>query len=187
MSWLPWHFFTRLTSSTLEITLILRHTDGLPYGELSVQVAARTQVFNNCSPFWVIPDKSYNNEMELVLILLLCILHVLATPVQRPLISGEDLDWAGADCSLSINEDGLGNNTICIQQVWDPVIDGDINGAPLNNQFCGYMVPAGRNPVKLFFWLVMSETDPAKDPVVLCKYLHIEIFCCNSIIMIFKQ
>ena len=110
--------------------------------------------------------------MELLLILLLCISHVFATPVQRPLISGEDLNWAAADCSSSINEDGLGNNTICIQQVWDPVIDGDINGAPLNNQFCGYMVPAGKNPVKLFFWLVMSETDPTKDPLVLCRFMN---------------
>jgi len=172
VSWLPWHFFTKLTSSTLEITLILRHTDGLPYGEPSVQIAARTQVFNNCSPFWATPDKSDNNRMELLLILLLCISHVFATPVQRPLISGEDLNWAAADCSSSINEDGLGNNTICIQQVWDPVIDGDINGAPLNNQFCGYMVPAGKNPVKLFFWLVMSETDPTKDPLVLCRFMN---------------
>ncbi|PVH85294.1 alpha/beta-hydrolase [Cadophora sp. DSE1049] len=107
--------------------------------------------------------------MALFLVLFFCFSRIFASPLQRPLISGEDLDWTAAECSSSFSENGIGNNTICVQKVWDPVIDGDINGAPVNNQFCGYMIPAGtgKNPVKLFFWVVMSETDPTKDPVVL--------------------
>jgi cathepsin A (carboxypeptidase C) len=91
----------------------------------------------------------------------------LGVPSQKPLISGDQLDWKNADCFPSSSENG--NNTICIQQVYDPVIDSDILPLPPANQFCGYMAigPGPVPPVQLFFWVVLSEHDPAKDPVVL--------------------
>lgn len=95
--------------------------------------------------------------------LLLFIAIASTTPIQSPLLSGEQLDWSNADCSSSTD-----NNTVCIQEVFNPVADPDIFPIVVQTHFCGYIqVNNDANPTKLFFWLVLSERNPATDPVVL--------------------
>lgn len=107
--------------------------------------------------------------MKSFFLLLICTC-VLAIPLripQKPLISGHQVDWKKADCFSSSSENGT--NTICIQQVFNPVFDSEILPTPVANQFAGYM-SVGQGPappVQLFFWVVMSERDPKNDPVVL--------------------
>ncbi|KAF2178911.1 alpha/beta-hydrolase [Zopfia rhizophila CBS 207.26] len=104
--------------------------------------------------------------MNALYFLLLLIAITSAAPVQTPLLSGKQLDWTDAECFA--NADGHGNNTVCIQQVFSPVVDSAIFPSVIDNQFCGYMqITNGANPVKLFFWVVLSERDPTVDPVVL--------------------
>jgi len=98
--------------------------------------------------------------------LLLLIAITSAAPVQTPLLSGEELDWTDAECFASA--DSHGNNTVCVQQVFSPVVDTEIFPSVVDNQFCGYMqITSGANPTKLFFWAILSERDPTADPVVL--------------------
>jgi cathepsin A (carboxypeptidase C) len=104
--------------------------------------------------------------MRLFYILLIHISWTTAIPLQSPLQSGAQLDWTNSECFPGGRADG--NNTVCIQKVWDPVFAPEILGGPVGNQFCGYItITPGANPVQLFFWVVLSETNPAQDPVVL--------------------
>jgi cathepsin A (carboxypeptidase C) len=102
-------------------------------------------------------------NMKLLVLLSLSFVPIcLALSFQRPLKVQEQvkkLSWDTSNCIP--NNASAGNGLICIQQVFEPIVDNDIRGL---NQYCGY-VSFGRTD--LFFWLVLGSKEPKERPLVL--------------------
>lgn len=67
-------------------------------------------------------------------------------------------------CFDTFLESAGSNNIVCVSAIVNPPAD---TFGTASTQFSGYVDLRRADQAKLFFWLVMSEDNPAKDPVVL--------------------